>query len=177
MLVEHLWRGSPVDHPRTPSSTCSNEAGPIAWRFRDAALERASRYGIQMFSYAGETQQPGVNRQLNEILDARPEATAMIGTTTPRSAALPSVLHDRGIGVPDDLSVVGIFSEESDDFSRCRTRPSRRRRRTGPLRGSGLVRRMVDPAAGRRVRSPFRRAAASRTGEAPAEGDTASHSR
>ena len=55
-----------------------DRGGAYAWRFRDAAVERAARYGIQIYPYYGESQQPGISRSLNAILDARPDATAMI---------------------------------------------------------------------------------------------------
>jgi len=149
MLVEHLReRGHRSIILITPQQHVFERGGAYAWRFRDAALERASRYGIQMFSYAGETRQPAVNRQLNEILDARTEATAMIVHNDAAIAALPSVLHDRGIGVPDDLSVVGIFSEEfgrlfSLPYTAVETSPDE----LGRSAVQALVRRMVDPAA------------------------------
>ena len=53
------------------------------------------------------------SRQLNAILDARPTATALIVHNDATIAALPSVLHARGVRVPDDLSVVSLYSETS----------------------------------------------------------------
>ena len=121
VLVDHL---AALGHREvvmiTPNEHVYERGGAYAWRFRDAALERASRHGIRVFSYPGETQQPGVNEQINSILDERPEATAFIVHNDAMIAALPSVLHTRGIRVPDDLSVVGIYSE---DFGRLFSLP------------------------------------------------------
>jgi DNA-binding LacI/PurR family transcriptional regulator len=120
-LVDHL---AGLGHRElvliTPNEHVYERGGAYAWRFRDAALERASRHGIRVFSYPGETQQPAVNEQLNRILDERPEATAFVVHNDAAIAALPSVLHTRGIRVPDDLSVVGLFSE---DFGRLFSLP------------------------------------------------------
>lgn len=96
----------------TPNEHVYERGGAYAWRFRDAALERASRHGIRVFSYPGATQQPLINEQLNHILDERAEATAFIVHNDAAIAALPSILHTRGVRVPDDLSVVGLYSEE-----------------------------------------------------------------
>ncbi|WP_349897643.1 LacI family DNA-binding transcriptional regulator [Parafrigoribacterium soli] len=121
MLVDHLHeRGHRDIILITPQEHVFERGGAYAWRFRDAALERASRYGIRVFSIDGVTQQPGVNRQINDILDGHPEASAMIVHNDATIAALPSVLHDRGVRVPDQLSVVGIFSE---DFGRLFSLP------------------------------------------------------
>jgi DNA-binding LacI/PurR family transcriptional regulator len=148
-LVEHLHeRGHRSMILVTPQQHVFERGGAYAWRFRDAALERASRYGIQVFAYAGETQQPAVNRQLNEILDARPEATAMIVHNDATIAALPWVLNERGVRVPDDLSVVGIFSEDfgrlfSLPYTAVETSPDE----LGRSAVQALVRRMVDPVS------------------------------
>src|SRR5271168_2141879 len=59
--------------------------------------------------------------QLNEILDARDESATIVHNDAV-IAALPSALYSRGIRVPDDRSVVGVFSEDFGRCSRCRTR-------------------------------------------------------
>ena len=121
VLVDHLAELGHRDVVLvTPNEHVYERGGAYAWRFRDAALERASRHGIRVFSYTGETQQPAVNDQINRILDERSEATALIVHNDAVVAALPSVLHTRGTKVPDDLSVVGIYSE---DFGRLFSLP------------------------------------------------------
>jgi DNA-binding LacI/PurR family transcriptional regulator len=120
ILVDHLAeRGHREIILISPREHVFERGGAYAWRFRDAALQRAASYGIRVRSYYGETQQPAVNRQLNEILDARDE-TAMVVHNDAVVAALPSALYSRGLRVPEDLSVVGMFSE---DFGRLFSLP------------------------------------------------------
>src|SRR4029077_16894392 len=131
----------------TPRGDVYERGGAYAWRFRDAALERAAGYGIRVKSYFGETTQPAINQQLNEILDARQE-TAMIVHNDAVIAALPSVLYSRGVRVPDDLSVVGIFSEDfgklfSLPYTAVETSPNK----LGRLAVQALVQRMANPEA------------------------------
>jgi DNA-binding LacI/PurR family transcriptional regulator len=121
MLVDHLYA---LGHREimliSPPKHVFNRGGAYAWRFRDAALERAARYGIQIFPYYGESQQPQISSSLGAILEARPTATAIIVHNDATIAALPAVLHDRGIRVPDDLSVVSLYSQ---DFGRAFSLP------------------------------------------------------
>lgn len=116
LLVDHLYG---LGHREiilvVPPKHVFERGGSYAWRFRDAALERAARYGIQMHPYYGESQQPGISRSLNAILDTRSSATAMIVHNDASIAALPSVLQARGVRVPEDLSVVSLYSR---DFGR-----------------------------------------------------------
>jgi DNA-binding LacI/PurR family transcriptional regulator len=132
----------------TPNEHVIERGGAYAWRFRDAALERASRHGIRVFSYPGETQQPAVNEQLGRILDERPDATAFVVHNDAVIAALPSVLHARGVRVPDDLSVVGIYSE---DFGRLFSLPytavESSPDKLGRAAVQTLVERMLEPDA------------------------------
>jgi DNA-binding LacI/PurR family transcriptional regulator len=146
ILVDHL---ADLGHREviliTPRQHVYERGGAYAWRFRDAALERAASYGIRVRSFYGETQQPAVNQQLNDILDARDE-TAMIVHNDAVIAALPSVLYSRGIRVPDDLSVVGAFSEDfgklfSLPYTAVETSPDR----LGRLAVQALVQRMQNP--------------------------------
>ena len=100
-------------------STCSSAAAHTPGGSGTRPLQRAAGYGIRVRSYYGETQQPAVNQQLNEILDAR-DGSAIVVHNDAVIAALPSVLYSRGVRVPDDLSVVGMFSE---DFGRLFSLP------------------------------------------------------
>ncbi|HXR43168.1 MAG TPA: LacI family DNA-binding transcriptional regulator, partial [Pseudolysinimonas sp.] len=121
LLVDHLAdRGHRSVVLITPQEHVYERGNAYAWRFRDAAMERAAERGMRVFCRAGETQQPAIDRQLNAILDEPTDATAWIVHNDAAIAALPAVLHSRGIRVPDDLSVVGIFSE---DFGRMFSLP------------------------------------------------------
>jgi DNA-binding LacI/PurR family transcriptional regulator len=149
MLVDHLAeRGHRDVILVTPREHVYERGGAYAWRFRDAALQRAATYGIRVRSYFGETRQPAIHQQLNEILDAREGDAAMIVHNDAVIAALPSVLYSRGIRVPDDLSVVGMFSEDfgklfSLPYTAVETSPNK----LGRLAVQALVQRMVDPQA------------------------------
>jgi DNA-binding LacI/PurR family transcriptional regulator len=61
-------------------------------------------------------------------------------------AALPSVLYSRGIRVPDDLSVVGVYSEDfgrlfSLPYTAVETSPNK----LGRMAVQALVQRMTNP--------------------------------
>jgi DNA-binding LacI/PurR family transcriptional regulator len=146
ILVDHLAdRGHRELTLITPREHVYERGGAYAWRFRDAALQRAASYGIRVRSHFGQTQQPAINQQLNEILDAQP-GTAMIVHNDAVIAALPSVLYSRGLRVPDDLSVVGIFSEDfgklfSLPYTAVETSPNK----LGRLAVQALVQRMTSP--------------------------------
>jgi DNA-binding LacI/PurR family transcriptional regulator len=148
ILVDHL---NDLGHRDviliTPRKHVYERGGAYAWRFQNAALERAASYGIRVRSYHGETQQPAVNRQLNEILDTRQE-TAVIVHNDAVIAALPSVLYSRGIRVPEEMSVVGMFSEDfgklfSLPYTAVETSPNE----LGRLAVQALVQRMIRPEA------------------------------
>jgi DNA-binding LacI/PurR family transcriptional regulator len=105
LLVDHLHD---LGHREivvvSPPRHVFERGGAYAWRFRDAAVERASRYGIRVHCHHGESQQPAIERSLNAILDERGEATALIVHNDASIAALPR-----------DLSVVSLYSR---DFGR-----------------------------------------------------------
>jgi DNA-binding LacI/PurR family transcriptional regulator len=121
MLVDHLYG---LGHREiilvSPPKHVFDRGGAYGWRFRDAALERAARHGIQIFPYYGESQQPAISRSLHGILDARPTSTALMVHNDASIAALPSVLTERGVSVPNDLSVVSLYSK---DFGRSFSLP------------------------------------------------------
>jgi len=113
LLIDHLHE---LGHSEvvllTPPRHVFERGGAYAWRFRDAAMERAARYNMTLSSYYGESQQPAIDRSLDEMLDHRTTATAMIVHNDASIAALPRVLARRGTRVPEDLSVVSLFPRE-----------------------------------------------------------------
>lgn len=147
LLVDHLYG---LGHREiivvSPPKHVFERGGAYGWRFRDAALERAARYGIQIFAYYGEAQQPAISVSLNAILDARPTATALIVHNDATIAALPSVLMQRGVRVPDDLSVVSLYSK---DFGRSFSLPYTAIETSPDQLGQQAVRQLV-----RRIISP-----------------------
>lgn len=86
--------------------------GGYVWRLRDAALEQARARGITLHAVYGESAQPAVGRLLHDLLDRYPGATALLAHNEAVAAALPSVLTERGVRVPEDLSVIGQYSDE-----------------------------------------------------------------
>jgi DNA-binding LacI/PurR family transcriptional regulator len=148
MLVDHLAeRGHKDILLVTAREHVYERGGAYAWRFRDAALNRAATHGIRVRLHYGESQQPAVNRQLGEILDARGDA-ALIVHNDAVVAALPPVLFSRAIRVPEDLSVVGVFSEDfgrlfSLPYTAVETSPNE----LGRLAVQALVQRMTGPRA------------------------------
>jgi DNA-binding LacI/PurR family transcriptional regulator len=147
MLVDHLYV---LGHREiiliSPPSHVFERGGAYGWRFRDAAIERAGRYGIRIHCHFGESQQPAIGVNINAILDARKSATAMIVHNDATVAALPYVLQARGVRVPDDLSVASLYSR---DFGRIFSLPytavESSPDRLGRLAVQQLVRRIIDP--------------------------------
>jgi DNA-binding LacI/PurR family transcriptional regulator len=88
--------------------------GAYVWRLRDAAAADAARRGIRLHTAFGSARQPAIGRDLAALLDAHPQATAMLLNNEAAAAALPSILAARGLSAPADLSVIGRYS---DDFA------------------------------------------------------------
>ncbi|TDQ02417.1 MULTISPECIES: LacI family DNA-binding transcriptional regulator [unclassified Leifsonia] len=130
----------------TPPRHVSERGGSYAWRFSDAAAERAARHGMQLHIVEGESRQPALGQAVTAALDRYPSATALVVHNDATIAALPSLLHERGISVPDDLSVVGMFSAEfGTAFSLPYTSVDTRPELLGEWAVSRLVERIADP--------------------------------
>lgn len=147
LLVDHLYGLGHRDIVLvSPPRHVFERGGAYAWRFRDAALERAASYDLNVSAYYGESQEPAIERSLNAILDERPEATALIVHNDASIAALPAVLRQRNVQVPDDLSVVSLYSRDFGrtfllPYTAVETSPDR----VGREAVEHLVRRIVDP--------------------------------
>lgn len=130
----------------SPPEHVFERGGAYGWRFRDAAVERCAAYGIRIHTYYGESQQPAIGESINGILDARPRATALIVHNDATIAALPLVLMARGVKVPEDLSVISLYST---DFGRIFSLPYTAVESSpdvlGRLAVEHLVRRITDP--------------------------------
>jgi DNA-binding LacI/PurR family transcriptional regulator len=94
--------------------------GAYVWRLADAAQTRAAELGVTLHAHFGASGQPGIGRDLHTILDSHPTATGLLLNNEAAAAALPSVLNDRGLRTPRDLSVIG---RHSDDFARTFSLP------------------------------------------------------
>ncbi len=120
--------------------------GAYVWRLRDAALAQAKARGVRLHAVYGEAQQPAVSRLLDDLLDRYPGATGLLAHNEAAAAALPSVLHARGLHAPTDLSVIGQYSDEfartfSLPFSSIESAPDR----LGRMAVRQLVRRIEQP--------------------------------
>ncbi|MEO7015541.1 MAG: LacI family DNA-binding transcriptional regulator [Leifsonia sp.] len=140
----------------TPPRHVYDRGGSYAWRFRDAALERAARYGIRIAAHYGDSRQPGIVDVLDKALSGMADATALVVHNDATVAALPAYLNDRGIRVPEDLSVVGVFSQEfgqafSLPFTLVETSPAK----LGEQAVRQLVRRLESPAEAGAPRARF----------------------
>ncbi len=94
--------------------------GAYVWRLANAAAERAAELGVVLHRAFGASSQPVIGRDLNALLDAHPSATGLLLNNEAAAAALPTVLQSRGLGAPDDISVIGRYS---DDFARTFSLP------------------------------------------------------
>lgn len=149
MAVDHLAeRGHREIVLLTPPDHVATRGGSYVWRFRDAAIERAARHGIRLSAHPGASRHPEIAESLDRALDALPGATALIVHNDATVAALPRLLDERGIRVPQDLSVVGVFSQGfGQAFSLPYTAVESLPDRLGELAVAQLVRRIADPSS------------------------------
>ncbi|PPF89557.1 LacI family transcriptional regulator [Subtercola sp. Z020] len=94
--------------------------GAYVWRLANAAREQAAELGVTLHHHFGSSTQPQIGRELDDLLDAHPNATGLLLNNEAAAAALPSVLQSRGISAPRDISVIGRYS---DDFARTFSLP------------------------------------------------------
>ncbi|GAA4887562.1 LacI family DNA-binding transcriptional regulator [Streptomonospora salina] len=104
--------------------------GAYVWRLQNAALETAAARGITLHAVYGSSAQPEIGRELHALLDAYPDATGLLLNNEAAAAALPTVLHERNLSAPEDLSVIGRYSDEfartfSLPFSSIESAPDR----------------------------------------------------
>jgi DNA-binding LacI/PurR family transcriptional regulator len=122
--------------------------GAYVWRLQNAVVQQARARGIELHAVFGESRQPEVGRTLHALLDAHPTATGLLLNNEAAAAALPSVLHARGLETPRDLSVIGRYS---DEFARTFSLPFTSIESAPDLLGEmavrQLVRRIVTPQA------------------------------
>lgn len=112
-MVEHLHR---LGHRElvlvSQPEHVVERGGAYVWRLQNAALAEARARGITLHAVFGPAQQPEVGRALHGLLDAHPDATGLLINNEAAAAALPTVLHERRLTAPADLSVVGRYSDE-----------------------------------------------------------------
>jgi len=144
MMVDHLWALGHRDLLLvSPPAHVVERGGGYVWRLRDAALEQAHKRGVTLHTTSVESRQPAVGRSLVAALDQYPDVTGLLVHNEAAAAALPSVMHARGLEVPRDLSVIGRYSDEfartfSLPFSSIESAPDR----LGQMAVRQLVRRI-----------------------------------
>ncbi|MGW0823290.1 LacI family DNA-binding transcriptional regulator [Streptomyces sp. NPDC002845] len=147
LMVDHMHR---LEHRElilvSQPEHVVERGGAYVWRLQDAVLQQARARGIRLHAVFGESRQPEVGRALHALLDAYPSATGLLLNNEAAAAALPSVLHARGLQAPRDLSVIGRYSDEfarmfSLPFSSIESAPDQ----LGEMAVRQLVRRIVSP--------------------------------
>jgi DNA-binding LacI/PurR family transcriptional regulator len=113
LMVDHLHR---LGHREvalvSQPEHVIERGGAYVWRLQNAALEAATARGITLHTVSGSSRQPDVGQDLNTLLDTHPDVTGLLINNEAAAAALPTVLHERGLTAPSDLSVVGRYSDE-----------------------------------------------------------------
>lgn len=113
LMVDHLHR---LGHRElvlvSQPEHVVERGGAYVWRLQNAALDAARVRGIALHPVFGSARQPEVGRELHALLDAHPGATGLLINNEAAAAALPTVLHERRLSAPADLSVVGRYSDE-----------------------------------------------------------------
>jgi len=94
----------------------------------------------------GESRQPAIDQSVHALLDRMTSTTALMVHNDATIAALPSLLHRRGIEVPGDLSVVSLYSK---DFARSFSLPY-----TAVESSPDKLGRLAVEQLGRRIRIP-----------------------
>ena len=94
--------------------------GAYVWRLANAARDRAAELGVILHHHFGSSSQPQIGTELGAMLDAHPDATGLLLNNEAAAAALPTVLLGRGLSAPNDISVVGRYS---DNFARTFSLP------------------------------------------------------
>ncbi len=122
--------------------------GAYVWRLRNAAFDEAEARGVLLHATYASSSQPAIGQELNALLDAYPQATGLLVHNEAAAAALPSVLQQRGLAAPADLSVIGRYSDEfartfSLPFSSIESAPDR----LGRMAVRQLVRRIETVSA------------------------------
>ncbi len=97
-----------------------SRGGAYVWRLANGAQARATELGVMLHVTYGSSRQPEIGAELNRLLDEHPSATGLLLNNEAAAAALPSVLQSRGMRAPDDISVIGRYS---DDFARTFSLP------------------------------------------------------
>lgn len=113
MLVRHL-----ADHGHRriifvtfPEGLFAQDLG-FVWRLRDSVVAEAANRGVALTIVYDDASPLARSRVLGRALDDRSDATALLVHSEGALIDLLPLLRERGIAVPDDLSVVSLFGDE-----------------------------------------------------------------
>jgi DNA-binding LacI/PurR family transcriptional regulator len=113
MLVRHL---ADQGHRRIifvtfPEGLFAQDLG-FVWRLRDSVIAEAAERGIILTIVYDDANPLARSRVLGRALDKRSGATALLVHSEGALIDFLPLLHERGISVPRDLSVVSLFGDE-----------------------------------------------------------------
>ncbi|HEX3678896.1 MAG TPA: LacI family DNA-binding transcriptional regulator [Galbitalea sp.] len=113
MLVRHLFEFGHRDviFVTFPEELFAQNVG-FAWRFRDAVVSTAAELGMSLSIVYGDTDPVARYNGVAKALERIPAATALLVHNEGALVDLPMLLAQRQISVPEDLSVVSVFSEQ-----------------------------------------------------------------
>jgi DNA-binding LacI/PurR family transcriptional regulator len=113
MLVRHLAN---LGHRRVifvtfPEGLFAQDLG-FVWRMRDSVIAESAKLGLTL-TVVYDDANPAVRAQvLGRALDDKSGATALLVHSIGALVDLPTLISERGISVPRDLSVVSLFGDE-----------------------------------------------------------------
>ena len=112
-LVGHLHERGHRDVLFARWSSAMFDAGhSFVWRFSDAAFACAQELGMRLRTFEVPVAPELIPAALAQALRDRGDATAVLVHDDAAAALMPSALHESGLRVPDDISVVSLFSAE-----------------------------------------------------------------
>lgn len=82
-----------------------------AWRVREAVRSTAAAHGMVVREVEGATEPTERARRIGAVLDQRGAATALLVHNDGALVDLPLLFRERGIRVPEDLSVVTLYPD------------------------------------------------------------------
>lgn len=125
--------------------------GAYVWRLRDAAVEQARVRKLDLRCYHAASIQPAVGEDLRRLLDENPDADGILLNNEAAAAALPGILAERGVRVPEDMAVIGRYN---DEFARTFSLPFSYIDSAAEQLGRMAVHRLVQRMSGKNATVP-----------------------
>jgi DNA-binding LacI/PurR family transcriptional regulator len=113
MLVRHLAK---LGHRRVifvtfPEGLFAHDLG-FVWRMRDSVIAESTRLGLALTIVYDDANPAARAEVLGRALDDKSGATALLVHSVGALVDLPTLISERGMSVPRDLSVVSLFGDE-----------------------------------------------------------------